>query len=346
MFSNSRRRVVAGLAAMGAVGLAPPTRAQSTMPCRVVYTAPDFTAGVGNYAATATGAEFVYIVDIAAIGDGIVLYSSETGAANTASVAGLKGQLARAADGTVSISSLQFVWPHTAIFRDGSYYSIVQLAYDQSIPVGVVLKSGDTDLGNIVFEKGVYDPNQSGLVLDAGAIAVIYPALMSGESFNVTLMAGSGSYSSFTVPAGAFKSFVETTLATAMNQAANEDQTSPCAYSDTDAYDDFTGEGCFLTTACCTVIGLPDDCFELVTLRRFRDTYLAKLPGGRDEIARYYAEAPAIAQRLLASAEGRRRLLSLYWRTIWPAVLAARCGLDALAYRLYRRMMLELCAGQ
>ena len=30
-------------------------------------------------------------------------------------------------------------------------------------------------------------------------------------------------------------------------------------------------KGCFLTTACCEVLGLPDDCFELRTLRRYRD---------------------------------------------------------------------------
>ena len=30
-------------------------------------------------------------------------------------------------------------------------------------------------------------------------------------------------------------------------------------------------KGCFLTTACCEVLGLADDCFELRTLRRYRD---------------------------------------------------------------------------
>ena len=39
-------------------------------------------------------------------------------------------------------------------------------------------------------------------------------------------------------------------------------------------------EGCFITTACCETLGLADDCFELRTLRRYRDEVLAKQPGG------------------------------------------------------------------
>ena len=44
-------------------------------------------------------------------------------------------------------------------------------------------------------------------------------------------------------------------------------------------------EGCFITTACCDVLGLDDDCFELRTLRRYRDDVLAKQPGGAALIA-------------------------------------------------------------
>ncbi len=47
--------------------------------------------------------------------------------------------------------------------------------------------------------------------------------------------------------------------------------------------------GCFITTACCEVLGLDDDCFELRTLRRYRDQVLAARPGGDADIARYYS---------------------------------------------------------
>jgi len=100
-------------------------------------------------------------------------------------------------------------------------------------------------------------------------------------------------------------------------------------------------EGCFITTACCEVLGLGDDCFELRSLRRYRDEVLAKQPGGISAIARYYAQAPRILARLSTKTR-KHRLLSVYARFVLPAALAARLGLNALAYRLYARMLDEL----
>jgi hypothetical protein len=101
-------------------------------------------------------------------------------------------------------------------------------------------------------------------------------------------------------------------------------------------------EGCFITSACCGMLGLDDRCFELRALRRYRDQVLAERPAGRAAIERYYELAPLILARL--SEETRaRRLLSIYLRYILPSALAASLGLNALTYRLYARMMEELC---
>ena len=100
-------------------------------------------------------------------------------------------------------------------------------------------------------------------------------------------------------------------------------------------------EGCFITTACCEVLGLDDDCFELRTLRRYRDDVIANRPGGEAAIARYYALAPLVLARLPQGARAAR-LRAIYARSILPAALAARLGLDALAYRLYVRMVEDL----
>lgn len=100
-------------------------------------------------------------------------------------------------------------------------------------------------------------------------------------------------------------------------------------------------EGCFITTACCETLGLSDDCFELRTLRRYRDTVLAKRPGGAEEIAAYYTLAPLILARLPHDAR-EQRLRAVYARYILPAALAARFGLSVLAYRLYVRTLEEL----
>ena len=99
--------------------------------------------------------------------------------------------------------------------------------------------------------------------------------------------------------------------------------------------------GCFITSACCEVLGLDEDCFELRALRRYRDTVLAKGPGGEAAIAVYYELAPLIL-RALPDAARAPRLRSVYARFILPSALAARFGLNALAYRLYVRMLEEL----
>lgn len=101
------------------------------------------------------------------------------------------------------------------------------------------------------------------------------------------------------------------------------------------------GEGCFLTTACCELLGLPDDCFELASLRRYRDEVLAASAEGRADIDAYYRLAPSILARL-PEEERSARLLSVYGRFILPSAIAARLGLDAIAHALYARMMREL----
>jgi hypothetical protein len=58
------------------------------------------------------------------------------------------------------------------------------------------------------------------------------------------------------------------------------------------------GGGCFLSTACTTARGLPDDCSELMTLRQFRDQYLAGTAVGRELIDRYYRIAPSICRTI------------------------------------------------
>jgi hypothetical protein len=103
-------------------------------------------------------------------------------------------------------------------------------------------------------------------------------------------------------------------------------------------------EGCFITTACCEALGLGEDCFELTALRRYRDGVLARQPGGAARIAAYYELAPLVLARLPQAAR-TGQLLRLYARYILPAALAAHLRLDALAFRLYARMLSALAAA-
>jgi hypothetical protein len=103
-------------------------------------------------------------------------------------------------------------------------------------------------------------------------------------------------------------------------------------------------QDCFITTACCELLGLGDDCFELRALRRYRDGVLAHMPAGPAAIAAYRAQAPAILSRLPAQ-ERTARLLRVYARFILPCAVAARLGFVNVTYRLYVRMMRELTAA-
>lgn len=58
--------------------------------------------------------------------------------------------------------------------------------------------------------------------------------------------------------------------------------------------DDKGKKGCFLTTAACEHRGLPDDCFELSTMRGFRDRVLLKTTAGQTMVQHYYDTAPLL----------------------------------------------------
>lgn len=72
------------------------------------------------------------------------------------------------------------------------------------------------------------------------------------------------------------------------------------------------GGGCFLTTACCQYMGLPDDCSELQCLRAFRDNYLLKCDGGYLLVQEYYKIAPGIVKKIDAHEKREEILESIY----------------------------------
>ena len=101
--------------------------------------------------------------------------------------------------------------------------------------------------------------------------------------------------------------------------------------------------GCFLTSACVEAMGLPDNCFELMTLRRFRDTYVANLCGGRGEIAEYYTIAPLLVKAISAHSNGLKETYQqIYDTVVAPCAKLISSGLFAEAYALYKQKFLEL----
>lgn len=55
---------------------------------------------------------------------------------------------------------------------------------------------------------------------------------------------------------------------------------------------------CFITTSCVKYFGLDDNCYELTTLRNFRDTQLIKSTEGLHLVQQYYAIAPRLVKKL------------------------------------------------
>lgn len=95
---------------------------------------------------------------------------------------------------------------------------------------------------------------------------------------------------------------------------------------------------CFLTTACCELVGLDDDCFELTALRRFRDQVMLADAAGRRDVAQYYKTAPVILTEMRRRGE-TERLRGLYFGFVLPCAILATLGFERLTRRLYSRMM-------
>lgn len=57
-------------------------------------------------------------------------------------------------------------------------------------------------------------------------------------------------------------------------------------------------DNCFITTACVQHYNLVDNCYQLTTLRRFRDSYLQNTVSGNNLIKQYYSIAPQLVALL------------------------------------------------
>ncbi len=110
------------------------------------------------------------------------------------------------------------------------------------------------------------------------------------------------------------------------------------ASSNASAHSGGGGGGCYITTAICELEDKPDDCDELRALRAWRDQVLCRIEGGRDLIARYYREAPAIVAGIMARADRRQVLEHLRAAFLNDALIAVRNGQDEAALGIYCRM--------
>lgn len=98
---------------------------------------------------------------------------------------------------------------------------------------------------------------------------------------------------------------------------------------------------CFLTTACVTYRGLPDDCYELTTLREFRDGYMRSLEGGPVMIEEYYRVAPQIVDAIHADPAAYAIMNEIY-ATILNCIDHIESNRPESTLMIYRSMVQDL----
>lgn len=114
-------------------------------------------------------------------------------------------------------------------------------------------------------------------------------------------------------------------------------------YSDCPIYKhQSSSSGCFLTSACVSAKGLGDDCYELQTLRNYRDNWLTKVEGGLAAISHYYIVAPKIVAAIDKLAERNEIYEMIYNKMIKPCVEFIEQKKYQDAFELYRNMTLQL----
>lgn len=100
--------------------------------------------------------------------------------------------------------------------------------------------------------------------------------------------------------------------------------------------------GCFITTAVCNSFGKTDDCYELTTFRKFRDTWLAAQPDGKSLIEEYYSIAPRIVDEINKLADSAQIYKNIWQKYLAPCLEFIRSGDNLSCKEKYIEMVREL----
>lgn len=98
---------------------------------------------------------------------------------------------------------------------------------------------------------------------------------------------------------------------------------------------------CFITTACVNYFALSDNCYELETLRRFRDQFLLQSSEGSLDVEVYYDIAPVIVNKL-ENDPIKNLLFERIFSQIRMACMAIDQGDNSKAHSIYRSSVKEL----
>lgn len=104
----------------------------------------------------------------------------------------------------------------------------------------------------------------------------------------------------------------------------------------------FRNKLCYITTAVCETFGKSDDCYELQTLRNYRDTYLTAQTDGADIIREYYDIAPTIVNRIHKSPDSNEILKRIWTNYLEPCIVYIEEGRNEKCKDIYIKMVRTL----
>lgn len=114
-------------------------------------------------------------------------------------------------------------------------------------------------------------------------------------------------------------------------------------YADCPIYkDDSSSTPCYLTSACVYAKNLPDDCYELQTLRTFRDTWMKNSQEGQQSIEIYYDTAPKIVSAINDMANSKVIYEKIYNEMVLPCVQLIEQNKMQETFELYKEKVFEL----
>jgi len=96
-----------------------------------------------------------------------------------------------------------------------------------------------------------------------------------------------------------------------------------------------------MTEACARSALLSDDCVELQTLRRFRDSYLKRTERGKRMIEEYYEVAPKIVKEIRKRPDSEE-ILGEIFKDIQEIVQQIETGNEETAINAYQSMVVRL----
>lgn len=99
---------------------------------------------------------------------------------------------------------------------------------------------------------------------------------------------------------------------------------------------------CFITSAVCDTLDKPDDCYELMKFREFRDQYLMKSEYGRRLVKEYYRSAPRIVTYINMQKGSEESYQMLWDKYLKPCLKDLENGRKRRCRNRYVRMVREL----